>query len=97
MAMPSFQGLISPENHVPSDSVFGEILTSAKLDCVPVADFPRQLHCTIALEYLRFSMKSFWSELKRRNVVRVGVAYLAGTWLSLQVADTVLPNLDAPA
>ena len=42
-------------------------------------------------------MKSFWSELKRRNVVRVGAAYLAGTWLSLQIADTVLPNLDAPA
>ena len=42
-------------------------------------------------------MKSFWSELKRRNVVRVGVAYLAGTWLTLQVADIVLPNLDAPS
>ncbi len=42
-------------------------------------------------------MKSFRSELKRRNVVRVGAAYLAGTWLSLQIADTVLPNLDAPA
>ncbi len=42
-------------------------------------------------------MNSFWSELKRRNVVRVGAAYLAGTWLSLQIADTVLPNLDAPA
>ena len=41
-------------------------------------------------------MQSFWSELKRRNVVRVGVAYLAGTWLTLQVADIVLPNLDAP-
>ena len=42
-------------------------------------------------------MKSLWSELKRRNVVRMGAAYLAGTWLSLQIADTVLPNLDAPA
>ncbi len=42
-------------------------------------------------------MKSFWSELKRRNVVRVGAAYLAGTWLTLQIEDTVLPNLDAPA
>ena len=42
-------------------------------------------------------MQSFWSELKRRNVVRVGVAYLACTWLTLQVADIVLPNLDAPA
>jgi adenylate cyclase len=41
-------------------------------------------------------MASLWRELKRRNVVRVGVAYLAGSWLSLQVADIVLPNLDSP-
>ena len=40
-------------------------------------------------------MKSFWSELKRRNVVRVGAAYLAGSWVILQVADIVLPNLAA--
>ena len=62
----------------------------------PIREFPRQSRCTIALEYLRIPVLSFWSELKRRNVVRVGVAYLAGTWLTLQVADIVLPNLDAP-
>lgn len=39
----------------------------------------------------------FWDELKKRNVVRVGVAYLACVWLLLQVADTVLPNFDTPA
>ena len=39
---------------------------------------------------------SLWSELKRRNVFRVGVAYLAGTWLLLQVASVVLPSFDAP-
>jgi TolB-like protein len=40
---------------------------------------------------------SFWGELKRRNVVRVGIAYLAVAWLLIQVADTVFPNLGAPA
>ncbi|HSD69468.1 MAG TPA: tetratricopeptide repeat protein [Woeseiaceae bacterium] len=36
---------------------------------------------------------SFIEELSRRNVFRVGVAYLAGAWLLIQVADTVLPRL----
>ncbi len=42
-------------------------------------------------------MTSFWGELRRRNVLRVGVAYLAATWLLVQVADVVLSNFDAPA
>lgn len=33
---------------------------------------------------------SFWEELKRRSVVRVGVAYLAFVWLIVQVASIVL-------
>lgn len=36
---------------------------------------------------------SFLKELKRRNVVRVGLAYLAAAWLAIEVADTVLPRL----
>jgi len=36
-------------------------------------------------------MASFFEELRRRNVLRVGIAYLAVAWLLLQVADTVLP------
>jgi TolB-like protein/tetratricopeptide (TPR) repeat protein len=34
---------------------------------------------------------SLFNELKRRNVIRVSMAYLAGAWLILQVADTVIP------
>ena len=41
-------------------------------------------------------MASFWGELKRRNVVRVAVAYAVVAWLLLQVADVVLDNIDAP-
>ncbi|GMR14762.1 MAG: hypothetical protein BMS9Abin30_0369 [Gammaproteobacteria bacterium] len=39
---------------------------------------------------------SFFKELKRRNVFRVGIAYLIGAWLLLQIADVVLNNIAAP-
>ena len=39
---------------------------------------------------------SFINELKRRNVFRVGVAYVIVAWLLLQVADVVLNNIEAP-
>ena len=42
------------------------------------------------------SMASFWAELRRRNVFRVGIAYLAAVWVLIQVADVILPNLGAP-
>jgi len=38
---------------------------------------------------------SFFSELKRRNVFRVGIAYAVTAWILLQVADLVLENLSA--
>ncbi len=34
---------------------------------------------------------SFYSELKRRNVIRVGTAYAVAAWLLLQIADTTFP------
>ncbi len=39
---------------------------------------------------------SFFEELRRRNVFRVGIAYLIGAWLIIQVADVVLENIGAP-
>ena len=36
------------------------------------------------------------SELKRRNVFRVGIAYLVFGWLVLQVADVLFPALRLP-
>jgi TolB-like protein len=38
----------------------------------------------------------FFEELKRRNVIRVGVAYLVAAWLLLQVVDVLAPLLDLP-
>src|SRR5437660_11086082 len=41
--------------------------------------------------------RNFFAELKRRNVVRMAGLYLAGAWLLVQVAGTVLPMFGAPA
>ena len=41
-------------------------------------------------------MAAIWTELKRRNVVRVAVAYVIVAWLLLQVADVVLNNIETP-
>ena len=37
---------------------------------------------------------SFIKELKRRNVLRVGVAYLAASWLLIQILETLFPIYD---
>ena len=39
---------------------------------------------------------SLFNELKRRNVFRVGLAYVVSAWVIAQVADLVLDNIDAP-
>jgi len=39
---------------------------------------------------------ALFDELKRRNVFRVGIAYLVSAWLLLQVADLVLDAIAAP-
>jgi TolB-like protein/Tfp pilus assembly protein PilF len=45
-------------------------------------------------------MASVWGELKRRNVLRVGAAYVVVAWLLIQVAETIFPLFgfdEAPA
>jgi len=39
---------------------------------------------------------SFFNELKRRNVFKVGVAYIVVAWLLAQVADLMVDNFGAP-
>ena len=39
---------------------------------------------------------SLFNELKRRNVVKVTIAYIVMAWLVMQVADVVLNNIEAP-
>lgn len=38
-------------------------------------------------------MRHFFEEMKRRNVWRATIAYLAAAWFLIQVADTVFPRL----
>ena len=39
---------------------------------------------------------SLYNELKRRNVFRVAIAYLAGAWLLIEVAGTLFPAFGVP-
>jgi hypothetical protein len=36
-------------------------------------------------------MLQFFEELKRRNVFRVGIAYVVAAWLVVQVVETIFP------
>jgi adenylate cyclase len=43
---------------------------------------------------------SLFNELKRRNVFRVGTAYVVASWLLIQIAETIFPLFgfgDTPA
>jgi len=42
------------------------------------------------------NFKSFFAELKRRNVYKVAVAYAVVSWLLIQAASIFLPAFDAP-
>jgi TolB-like protein len=39
---------------------------------------------------------SFFSELKRRNVIRVALAYLVLSWIVLQIADVLVDTMELP-
>ncbi len=41
-------------------------------------------------------MASFFEELKRRNVVKVGIAYAVTGWILVEVIDVVMPTFGAP-
>jgi len=42
------------------------------------------------------TLGQLFDELKRRNVIRVAVAYVVSAWLVLQVADIAIDNIGAP-
>ena len=39
---------------------------------------------------------SFFKELKRRSVFKVGIAYIVVAWVIMQVADVILANIEMP-
>ena len=42
------------------------------------------------------SIRQFYKELRRRNVVKVGIAYAVVAWLLVEISSTVLPIFKAP-
>ena len=40
---------------------------------------------------------SLFAELKRRNVFRVGIAYLVASWVLMQIVDVITPIFELPA
>src|SRR5215470_8344729 len=42
------------------------------------------------------ALRNFFSELKRRNVYKVAVAYLVASWLLIQIATQVFPFFEIP-
>jgi len=50
----------------------------------------------LALREIQGEILSLFNELKRRNVFRVGIAYVVAVWVIAQVADLVLDNFGAP-
>ena len=41
-------------------------------------------------------MHKFFNELKRRNVIKAGIAYSVVSWVLIQVLSSLLPNIGAP-
>ncbi len=41
-------------------------------------------------------MRDFFRELRERKVIRVGIAYLVGSWVVMQLADVIFPALGLP-
>ncbi len=41
-------------------------------------------------------VRNFFTELKRRNVYKVAIAYAVVAWLLIQAASIVLPTFEAP-
>jgi len=52
-------------------------------------------HCNRARPF-QMKASSFLSELKRRKVYKVEVAYAVASWLLIQAASIFLPTFDAP-
>src|SRR5471032_2345680 len=42
------------------------------------------------------NLRNFFSELKRRNVYKVAVAYAVVAWLLIQAASILFPTFEAP-
>src|SRR5438067_10636708 len=66
------------------------LFSSAKIDIFPFAAKVRP-QCSSEM-----NLEKFFTELKRRNVYKVAVAYAVVAWLLIQVATQVFPFFEVP-
>src|SRR5207245_11775197 len=66
------------------------LFSSAKIDIFPFAAKVRP-QCSSQMH-----LEKFFTELKRRNVYKVAVAYAVVAWLLIQVATQVFPFFEIP-
>jgi hypothetical protein len=60
---------------------------------------PHQIprHLTVTRAELHSEHMQIFEELKRRNVIRVGAAYVVAAWLIIQVVETLFPIYERTA
>ncbi len=82
--------------HRPRDRLRGRCARFCKgVARKPGADGPLGRRTDAAATRGRY-LRNFLAELKRRNVVRVAVSYLAAAWLVIQLVNEIGGILDAP-
>lgn len=81
------------QSKYPQTGIIGIVLWGVKL--APASSKPRKIR-RATCHYIGPVTLSLFNELKRRNVFRVGIAYIFAAWVILQVADLVLENIGAP-
>lgn len=74
---------VSPSKYIQTIPGRGYRLV-ADIDAAPAAPAPST------------APRSFWAQVKERNVVRVGIAYAALAWLVIEVTETIFPYLHLP-
>jgi hypothetical protein len=60
---------------------------------------PTQIECCCDEGFVkarRVNPTNFFTELKRRNVYKVAIAYAVVTWLLMQIASQILPFFEIP-
>jgi hypothetical protein len=75
--------------------VIGDDAIPAVVEAAPLPDSGKKDPSPVASE--KRPVAGFVAEMKRRSVVRVGVAYAIAGWVLLQIGDIVFNFLEVPA
>jgi hypothetical protein len=90
----SSQNEVTSDGHFMNwDTIGSASSTPADGDSAPIVS-PSQFKVSNSFQIKTIS---FFTELKRRNVYKVAVAYTFVSWLLIQAASIFLPTFDAPA